>query len=231
MHTADPRPSQLFKAITATPMNLSETIRAAQIAADATIGAAYIQGVCTIFAGLLAVGGGCLAYRGAVQAAKRQVRLEEEKYRSRVAAYRARFKTILDDLDRLSYLAMQFATMTLQNYRLHGDTVPIGLQEVPVMADLSPLQWENHALLGTKVPDTIRRVSAAMERYQRVREEIVERGLQAGGVSKSSSVKAVDHAAGEIKYVPAAEVVVNFARDFRSAVQELKAAMEATELT
>lgn len=208
---------------------MSEAIQAAQIAAEAAICAAWIQGALTVVTGALALLGGILAYRGAIKAAARQVRLEERKHQDRVAAYRVRLEAIAEDLERRSRIACELAAMTLGNFRQYGGAVPLPLPATMVtpVPDLSSAHWENHALLGSRVPRAIVRVGAAMDRYMLFQEDIAERKVQSGGTSKFMMLKPNENGGMTPSDTPAAEVNMEYAIEFQAAVHALKSAIDA----
>ena len=208
-------------------MPMSETMQAAQIAAQATIRAGAIQGVSVLVAGLSAILAGWVAYCGAIKAAARQAQLEENKHQNRVAAYRNRLSGIVEHLDRCSYVADASAKMSLQQFRQHGGVVDPGSLALPLVPDLSPDRWENHALLGRQVCDAIPPVFEAMERYRLLHEEIAAGNLSAGNVPRFKSVKAVSAEDGRIDYMVVAELQEELARGMRLAILDLKDALVA----
>jgi hypothetical protein len=114
---------------------MSHEIEAAQIAADAAIRAAWIQGCWTFAAGISALVGGLLALFGAVIAARRQVRLAERKHKALVAAYRARMTEIAVNL-------ANHALMNDSHTRKDADIIRIELFAMPNPAEPEPIGYD-----------------------------------------------------------------------------------------
>ena len=158
---------------------MSNEIEAAQIAADAAIHAAWVQGLLTLAAGGAAVIGGFLAYRGAVKAAARQVQLEEKRHEARVVAYRFRIEMILADVTTVSGVRLGEATSALRRYRMDpAFSVKMSVYPISVADDLLENHWEDHALLGQEVVRTIHELRTLLIQYQSFCNEVSQGDLQ-----------------------------------------------------
>ena len=118
---------------------MSCEIEAAQIAANAAIQAARIQGEWTLAAGIIAFFGGLLALFGAFLAARRQVRLEERRHKALAAAYRIRMMEIAVNI-------ANHAFMNDVHTKNNPDTIRIEPFAIP--KELDSLNWRDHAMLG-----------------------------------------------------------------------------------
>jgi hypothetical protein len=90
----------------------------------------WIQGVCTVFAGFLALGAGWLAYI----AATRKTRLQEKREEERRIAYRFTMKLVLTNL---------LDDINLYQKNMNGKEVRIFV----IPKEMESQYWENHALL------------------------------------------------------------------------------------
>jgi len=133
---------------------MSDEIEAARIAAQAAIWAAWIQGGLTFVAGAIAIGGGALAYLGAVKAARIQVQLEEGKHKALVSAYRT----------RMAEMAVKLGdTAFINSVHLKGDLDTIKVETFVIPEELYPKNWRDHAMLGDRV------VTAISDAYEMAR--------------------------------------------------------------
>ncbi|MGC8475761.1 MAG: hypothetical protein ACP5NP_05345 [Acetobacteraceae bacterium] len=120
--------------------------------------AAWIQGGCTLAAGAVALVGGFLAYIGAVNAAKCQVRLAESNYKAQASAYRT----------RMIEIAVKLCDMAFVNDRyLKGNPDSIRIEMFSIPEELSPSNWRDHAMLGDEAVTAISNVYEMAKRFEK----------------------------------------------------------------
>jgi hypothetical protein len=152
---------------------MSGEIEAAQIAADAAIRAARMQGEWTFGARGIAFVGGLLALGGAVIAAARQVRLEETKHKALVAAYRV----------RMTDIAIRLCEGIFSNsIHLMDNPDTIRIEPLAIQEELSPSNWRDHALLGRDEVIAISDTYQMVKRFHDFSKEM--RGKPANAQSK-----------------------------------------------
>jgi hypothetical protein len=176
-------------------------------------------------AGFFALLAGVFAYCGALKAAGRQVQLEEEKHKARVAAYRFRMDALTADLERLTAVCLHTATNTLVNFRRNGGSYPIAVPPLSPVPDLSEENWESHALLGQLAVRSIYNVNSRLRRFISFQQEVLQEGLKSNQWSKHSHQnppKEKEDGSFELTYTNAAEVNETFARDLTESIKELK---------
>jgi hypothetical protein len=187
---------------------MSAEIEAAHIAAQATIRAALYQGGLTIVAGLVAIVGGWLAYRGAVKGAERQVQLDEQRDAARIAAYRFRIEAVARELDARALLQFSAAVAHLKRFREHGGSWSIPLLPLPPFPELSDRHWEDHALLGRRALPALRQVQTSLNEYELFRSEVFGRDLKCDDSPEHSSfIEDVEAERSDAILIPVANVV------------------------
>lgn len=206
---------------------MNEAIEAAQLAAHATIWAAVIQGFLTLMAGVVAIVGGWLAYRGAIAAAARQVRLAEERDEARVSAYRFRIGVLADDLECQARFSHANATLALQRFREGGGSHPVLLGRWPQFPEFAPESWENHALLGQAAVRAIHNLWQSLDECRLFQEEVSKERLRSDSFSsRSRPIGAIVEGDDGSITVPLANVVELdeiLTREMVAAVDNLKA--------
>ncbi|MBK7360834.1 MAG: hypothetical protein IPJ01_00550 [Micavibrio sp.] len=141
------------------------SLKATYIQCAATIDAAWIQGVFTSCAGLLALVAGYLAYR----AATRQVRLHEEKEKSLQLSYKNRTIFVL------RYLRQQLLDMLIWSNRFatkQDKPVAVPPYKLHIPAEIDSANWQNNALLPAEVTGIIQRVNERCMHFDSFLQEV-----------------------------------------------------------
>lgn len=149
------------------PLSLAKgtALKAAYIQCAATIDAAWIQGAFTLGAGVLALIAGYLAYR----AATRQVRLHEEKERSLQLSYKNRTIFVL------RYLRQQLLDMLIWSNRYatkQDKPVAVPPYKLYIPSEIDSANWQNNALLPSKVAGIIQRVNERCMHFDSFLQEV-----------------------------------------------------------
>ncbi|WP_374308732.1 hypothetical protein [Dongia sp.] len=125
--------------------------------AQATIDAAWIGGGLTLLAALIAAGGAIYGGVKAYQSAVRQIALAENQHKAKVRAYRFHIKSIMRSIEVVADAELESCDVALQEETERGYTTDL---EIP--NELTPSEWENHALLGVDIIERIEQVYAAL---------------------------------------------------------------------
>lgn len=125
---------------------MSDAIETARIAAHAEILAAWIQGGLAFAAGFFVILGGGLAYLGAREAARIQVRLEEDKYKALVCAYKSRMVGVATKLDNMAFI---------NDVHVKCNENEIMIERFDLPEELDPKNWRDHAMLGDEAVTAI----------------------------------------------------------------------------
>lgn len=142
-----------------------ETIEAARITAAATIKAAWIQ--------LLTLVGAVIVAFVAYRAATRQVRQPEYEAKARAEAYKSRFISLVDELQKRAGVELSFAELALGRYR--SGEVSRGVMATLAYSmheELSPANWRDHALLGIDAVRGIHHLHEALKEAIRFNNEV-----------------------------------------------------------
>jgi hypothetical protein len=209
-------------------------IEIARIGANSIVEAAWIQGGLTVVAGLFAVFGGWFAYRGAVSAAERQVRLEELRHTARVEAYRFRVDSLADHLESSLLFCLSVAVPRLRMFRSNGGSCSMTVHPLQSVPDFSVEHWNDHALLGQAAVPAIHKVDEALRRYIAFQKEVVDGNLKTDSIPRHNRTvgPAVDEPDGSLSFrvTNAVEEDEALAREAVAAVKELRTIIDAPSL-
>ena len=201
----------------------------ARIGADATIIAALIQGGLTCLAGIIALIGGFLAYRGAVRAASIGVRLEEKKYDARVAAYQYRIGLEVRRLELSLKVCSGEATITLDRFRSDGASRPMPELQLYDVPEFSDRNWEDHALLGQAAVQAISKINHLLDKYISFQREVIKEKLMTDSIPSCARAMGPPqkHLDGSLSMSLAKAVEENeaLAKEALAAVGELKSSI------
>jgi hypothetical protein len=177
------------------------------IQAQATIQAAWIQGLMTLLAGLAAIAAAIIG-----------ISLSKGQHNARVAAYRIKLMLVIENLR--SQAALKYG-ISKDIVKKHGgvlDGYYLDLPHLTEPIEFNENEWEHHALLGEKVVREIYQCRLKLRNLNNLLEEVSEKKLPLDGISAISPIprKFIDHnekpyirllLVSEENYVRAAEVL------------------------
>ena len=138
------------EAIVAACLGARAAIDAAEVTAQATVRAAWIQ----FAAGFLVIVGALAIYCAAV----RQVRVQEREYAAKKEAYRFRISMIVDELWLAATVNVGEAGRQRCQHQKQGTLARLQTSVFSMPEEFNPSQWQDHALLSQEEVCTIHQV-------------------------------------------------------------------------